>query len=203
VIGLPFFAPLYKPETSLTIWSHKSAIEKLLSVEFFPVSLDELKGKIHFQSPETSCKIGPLTFHFHRTHHPSNAYCFRIETPHQKIGYVTDNEIFKNFHGSPDKAPEDPSFIQFLTGCDLLIHEAQYSPEEYHKKVGWGHSSSSNAAALLQKTKIGRWLVVHHDPKHTDADLDRLSSSTQKLLDSHNIACQSEWIGDGHLLTLS
>ena len=68
--------------------------------------------------------------------------------------------------------------------------------------MGWGHSSVTNAAALIQKAKIKQWMVIHHDPKHTDADLDRLADLSQQLLDQHNIPCRSEWIGDGHVVTL-
>ncbi len=90
----------------------------------------------------------------------------------------------------------------FFRGCDILIHEAQYFPEEYPKKVGWGHSSVNNAIALINKAKIGHWLVVHHDPKHTDDDLFRLAALSQKLINDNKISCHAEWIGDGYVLPL-
>ena len=99
---------------------------------------------------------------------------------------------------TPADAPSDPHFVQFFSECDLLIHEAQYFPEEYRQTVGWGHSSSTNAAALLQKTKIPRWLVVHHDPQHSDTEL----KSMEKLARSMNLPCSADWIGDGHVISL-
>ena len=165
VIGFPFFEPLYFPHTELKIWSpsenQKSGRQifgDLLSTELFPVRLDDLKAKLQFfpiEEKET-IQIGPLTIRFHRTHHPSTAYCFKIQTPHQTIGYATDNEIFKGYHGDLMSAPEDPGLVRFFSGCDLLVHEAQYFPEEYRQKEGWGHSSVSNATALVQKAKINR-----------------------------------------------
>ena len=211
VIGFPFFSPLYSPEAEITIWSpsenHQSCrqvFDDLLSDKFFPVKLDELKAKLHFRciDEKEQVKIGPTILHFHEVHHPSIAYCFKIQTPHQTIGYASDNEMFKGYHGDLKHAPEDPELVRFFTGCDLLIHEAQYSSEEYRQKVGWGHSSVLNAAVLIKRAKISRWLVVHHDPKHTDDDLMRLQTLSQKILDENGIPCRSEWIGDGHVVSL-
>jgi phosphoribosyl 1,2-cyclic phosphodiesterase len=212
VIGFPFFEPLYSSDSEITIWappegkkSCRQIFDDLMSVEFFPVRLSDVKAKLHFCSIEenTPIQIGPLTIHFRRAHHPSTAYCFKIQTPHQTIGYASDNEMFKNYHGDLMHAPEDPSLVQFFSGCDLLIHEAQYFPKEYRQKSGWGHSSVSNTVALVQKTNIHRWLAIHHDPKHTDDDLLRLAVLSQQLLDENTIPCRSEWIGDGHVVSLT
>lgn len=212
VIGFPFFEPLYSPDSEITIWSpsenNKSCrqiFDNLMRAEFFPVQLTELKAKLHFFSIDEKKPIrtGPLIIHFHQTHHPSATYCLKIETPHQTIGYASDNEMFQDYHGDLMHAPLDADLIEFFTGCDLLIHEAQYFPEEYLKKVGWGHSSVSNAIALIQKAKIREWLVIHHDPKHTDEDLDRLAALAQRLLEDHKIPCRSEWIGDGYTRPIS
>lgn len=211
VNGFPFFEPLYSVHSEIRIWSPsenqksgRQIFDHLLSNDFFPVRLDELKAKLHFFSihEKEPLKIGPLTVHFHKTDHPSSAYCFKIQTPRQTIGYATDNELCKGYHGELASAPKNLSLIQFFSGCDFLIHEAQYSPEEYRQKEGWGHSSVTNAIAFIQQAKISRWMVVHHDPKHTDDDLYRLASESQTLLETNKIPCQSEWIGDGHVVPL-
>ena len=72
---------------------------------------------------------------------------------------------------SPAKDVLEKSQIAFFKGCDFLIHEAQYTPIEYQSKVGWGHSSVSNAAILIKHAEISEWIITHHDPKHTDMDL--------------------------------
>ena len=211
VIGFPFFEPLYSPDSEITIWSPSKSEEgcsqifdDLMSEKFFPIQLSELRAKLHFYciDENTPIRIGPLTIHSHRAHHPSTTYCLKITTPHQTIGYASDNEMFKNYHGDLMHAPADDDLVPFFTGCDLLIHEAQYFLEEYLQKVGWGHSSVSNAAALVQKAHIKRWLVTHHDPKHTDDELHSLASLSQRLLTENKIPCRSEWIGDGHIVFL-
>jgi phosphoribosyl 1,2-cyclic phosphodiesterase len=211
VIGFPFFEPLYSPGSEITIWSPsedkncRQIFDHLMKEDFFPVQISELKAKLHFFciDDKKPISIGPLTIHCHPAHHTSLTYCFKIETPHQTIGYASDNEMCKDYHGDLMHAPVDEDLVQFFNGCDLLIHEAQYFLEEYLQKVGWGHSSVSNAAALVHKAKIKRWLVIHHDPKHTDTDLDCLAALSQRLLNENKIPCCSEWIGDGHVVFLT
>jgi phosphoribosyl 1,2-cyclic phosphodiesterase len=216
VIGLPFFAPLYTKGFKVIISAPETGgktsaeiIKELLSPELFPVRLDEVKADIEFRPihPKHPIRLGDLTIDFHQTRHPGYALSFKIQTPHQKIGFATDNEFLLGYMGKVDAIPEEArkkekSFIEFFKGADLMIHEGQYFPEEYRHHVHWGHSSVLNAAALMKEVSAPRWFSLHHDPKHTDSDLDRLASLAQRTLDLANIACKSEWVGDGHLLYL-
>jgi Metal-dependent hydrolases of the beta-lactamase superfamily III len=209
-IGIPFFDPIYEPGVHITIWappnirrSYRELVSDLLSPEFFPIRLEQVKADLEFKTiqQKTPISLGDLTLDFHSTHHPGLTYGFKIQTPHQTIGYITDNEMLQGHHGPLHNIPEelsDPhqSLIQFFTGCDLLIHEAQYTPEEYLHKVGWGHSSSLNAMYLIKETKTSQWLVTHHDPSHTDHDLHALQADTKKRLEEYDISCKTAWIGD-------
>ena len=197
IIGFPYFELLYEPNAEITLWTPKSRgrssqeiLQDLFSPEFFPITLKEIKARIHHKTIEENkpVKLGPLTLDFHRTHHPGVTLCFKIQTPHETIGYVTDNEAL----------PGHTKLIDFLKGCDVLVHEAQYFPEEYLKKAKWGHSSALNAAAFVEKIGSPKWLVVHHDPKHIDLDLERLFKLTQKALPNTHV----EWVFDSYILPL-
>ena len=215
LIGFPYFEPLFEPGVQITIWappsprrSYKELFTDLLAPEYFPVRLEEIKAHLEFKTiqQKTPVTIGDVTLDFHSTNHPGITYCFKIFALNKTIGYVTDNELFQNFHGTLDElTPQivEPhqSLIEFLTGCDVIAHEAQYSPEEYLQKVGWGHSSTLNAAYLIEKTKTPHWLVTHHDPNHTDLDLLGLESDAQSLLKKLKIPSKVEWIPDGFVLT--
>lgn len=216
VIGFPFFEPLYEPGTQITIWSPAGAgrscrelFTQLLAPEFFPIRLDQMQSQFDFRTThqKTPVHLGDLTLDFHTTQHPGLTHCFKIKTPHQTIGYITDNEILQNYHGPLSEVPQgayEPhqSLIDFMKGCHFLIHEAQYFPEEYLHKTNWGHSSARNAAAFIQRAHPAEWLVTHHDPAHSDADLDRLAEFTKKVLHEQKISCPVKWIGDGHTLPL-
>jgi phosphoribosyl 1,2-cyclic phosphodiesterase len=216
VMGFPFFEPLGDPEQKITIWSPVGSgrpthelFNQLLAPEFFPVSLESIKAQLIFRTlePKKTVQMGPLGIDFHPTHHKGLTVCFKIKTGCEVIGYVTDNEFLHGYHGGLDTieghiSKADLNLVEFLSECDLLIHEAQYFPEEYKSKVGWGHSSLLNTIALIQQTKVKRWLVMHHDPSHTDKDLKALEQMASKILEQHKIACRAQWIGDGFVLEL-
>lgn len=217
VIGFPFFKPIHELNREIVVWSPVGSgrstyelFKQLLAPEFFPISLNEIKATLAFRTikEKTPIQMGSIILDFHQTHHNGITFCFKIKTPHQTIGYVTDNEMFHEYHGDLDQIPRsilelDRSLIEFLSECDLLIHEAQYLPKEYEKKVNWGHSSLSNIIALIREAKIKHWLVTHHDPKHTDEDLNKLEASAKELLNKHKIDCEVQWIYDGFELCLS
>jgi len=80
--------------------------------------------------------------------------------------------------------------IDFIAGAAVLIHEAQYTTEEYGGKVGWGHSSLTNACALVAQTGVRRWIIPHHDPEHDDDALQDKLTLTREILRS--LDCEVE-----------
>jgi phosphoribosyl 1,2-cyclic phosphodiesterase len=216
IIGFPFFDPIYETGTQVTIWSPnlsgrscKQLFNDLLAIEFFPVRLEEVKAHLDFRTiqQKTPISFGPITLDFHMTNHPGLAYGVKIKTPTQTIGYITDNEMLQGFHGeleeiTPETLEPHRGLIDFFQGCDILMHEAQYFSEEYLEKVGWGHSSAQNAIVFIRETSPKQWGVIHHDPKHTDKDLENLAQITQNKLRQHQIDCPVKWIPDGHVLPL-
>lgn len=200
IIGFPFFDPIFYADVSITIWSPqtkgrtcKELFNELLAPEFFPLQLSELQANLQFKSFDEHAPIqmGSITLSFHKVKHPGNAYCFKIQTPHETIGYTTDNEVTEPF------GKEEESLIEFYKGCDLLIHEAQYFSEEYVKKKGWGHSSLLGAMNFVEKTGSLKWLVSHHDPAHTDEDLKMLEK-----LALEKSPIPSKWLKDSEIMEL-
>lgn len=209
-IGIPFFHPIYEPGVHITVWAppnirrpYRELFSDVLSPEFFPIRLEQVRADLEFKTiqQKTPVILQDLILDFHSTYHPGLTYGFKVKTPHCTFGYITDNEMLQGYHGELKHIPSeiaDPhqSLIQFLTGCDFLVHEAQYTPEEYLHKVGWGHSSSQNALYLIEQTKTPRWFVTHHDPSHTDLDLHDMEASIQRQLEGQKISCKATWIGD-------
>ena len=58
--------------------------------------------------------------------------------------------------------------------ADLLIHDSQYDTHEYLGQVGWGHSSLKHMLDFATLTNVAHLVPFHHDPGHSDADIDRL-----------------------------
>ncbi len=201
IIGFPFFDPIYEPDVNLTIWGPErqarrrceELLNEVFAPEFFPLNVSDWKAKVQFKvfDDRTPVKLGPITIAFHKVNHPGGAYCFKIQTPHQTIGYATDNEILEPYEKN------ELSLIEFYKGCDLLIHEAQYFPEEYVKRQGWGHSCILKAADFIEKTSPREWLVTHHDIAHTD---DKLIEMSKLALQQCSVP--STWLKDGQVIGL-
>lgn len=219
IIGFPFFSPLYQPDYEIVIWapvgferSTRELFTEMLAYAYFPVRLDEIQAKLTFkelrsQEPVT---LGDITVDTHYAYHPGVTLCFKVQIGKQRFGYVTDNEVLLGYHGNPNLIKkEDPallpykSLIDFLKNCDFLVHEAQYTPQEYQQKVGWGHSSVSNAAVLMKYAEAKKWLVTHHHPQHTDKDLEIKHLLHQAILKDCGHNCPVEMLYDDYLLPLS
>lgn len=187
ITGFPFFGPLYKKNCNVVIWapvgfekSTKELFTNMLAYAYFPVKLDEMKAKVTFKELRDNrpVSVGDIIVDCHFTNHPGPTVGFKIKSPNKTIGYITDNEVLLGYHGHPNaihmKHPLlEPhlDLIEFLKDCDMIVHEAQYFPEEYYRKTGWGHSSIPNATVLLKYAGCKEWLVTHHDPNHKDTDL--------------------------------
>lgn len=218
VTGFPFLQPLFNADCKVIIYSpvgfEKSTQElftEMLAYAYFPVRLDDIKANLVFNDlrDHSPVSIGNVTIDSHYAYHPGSTLCFRIHMGDKTIGYATDNEMFLGYHGNPNSLGHDSPLIQahasiihFFEECDLFIHEAQYTPLEYQKRVGWGHSSISNASILAKYCKAKEWIVTHHDPKHSDADLhEKLQLHKDILADCH-IPCTVQMAYDGMIIPI-
>jgi phosphoribosyl 1,2-cyclic phosphodiesterase/ActR/RegA family two-component response regulator len=218
ITGFPFFQPIYNPDLHIVIWTpigfEKSARElftDMLAYAYFPVRLDDIQARITFKELREGCpvKVGEITVNTHYAYHPGATLCFKIQMQGKTFGYATDNEVLMGYHGNPNAIDKNHSFlrslhsmIKFFKSCDFLIHEAQYSPLEYQNKVGWGHSSITNASILVKHAQIKEWIVTHHDPKHTDTDLQKKIQLHKDVLEDAGINCYLRMAYDGLMIPL-
>jgi len=216
--GFPFFAPIYNPACTIHVWApigyEKLAREifaEMLTYALFPVRLEDMKAKVLFKDIQEGVPftVGPITINSHYAYHPGATLCFKIACGNRRFGYVTDNEFLLGFHGNPDRLSKKhrllapyQSLIAFFKGCDMMIHEAQYTPSEYQHKVGWGHSSVANAAFLLKLIDVPNWIITHHDPKHTDSDLFKKIQLHYEILHDLSVECTARLAFDGLVLPL-
>jgi ribonuclease BN (tRNA processing enzyme)/CheY-like chemotaxis protein len=218
VVGFPFFLPLYMDKTKLNIYSPigyeketKELFTDLLAYSFFPVRLDQMHAHVKFNNLHESDKIviGDIEISSCYTYHPGATLGFKITTPTKKIAYITDNEFLVGFHGHPDEVDiNHPGLenhwplIEFIRDCDVIVHEAQYFPIEYLKRVGWGHSSMINASLIFKFVQCPHWIVTHHDPRHTDSDLNYKAELHRKILKDYDLFCHLRYAYDGMIYPL-
>lgn len=181
--GLGFFAPLYRPDVDVHIWGPGSATLRLqarlmryLSPPLFPVSLSELPCKLIFHDISSrDIDIGEFRIHSALVCHPGPTLGYRISAPEGGVlAYLPDHEPALAALRFPSLPREWTSGATLAAGADLLIHDSQYSAAEYPGHCGWGHSSLNQTLAFGALTEVRQLVPFHHDPNHSDTDLDRL-----------------------------
>jgi phosphoribosyl 1,2-cyclic phosphodiesterase/DNA-binding NarL/FixJ family response regulator len=218
ILGFPFFTPVYIPGYNIDIYasvgfgrSIEDIFTGMLDHDYFPVRLDEMQANFHFHDlgDGAPVKVGNIEIYYYYATHPGSTLCFKIKYGDKMIGYVTDNEFLSGYHGNPNDIPIDSpllepylDFIEFLKDCDVLVHEAQYTPEDYLTKVGWGHSSITNALVLIKYTGVKEWIVTHHDPIHSDDDLEAKLILTKAIIKDTGINCRVSFAFDGMIVPL-
>ncbi len=181
--GLGFFAPLYRADIEVHIWGPGSATLRLqarlmryLSPPLFPVNLSELPCKLIFHDISSrELDIGEFHVCSALVCHPGPTLGYRIAAPEGGIlAYLPDHEPALGALRFPSLPREWTSGGALAADVDLLIHDGQYSAAEYPGHCGWGHSSLNQTLDFGTLTEVKQLVPFHHDPDHTDTDLDRL-----------------------------
>jgi ribonuclease BN (tRNA processing enzyme) len=127
----------------------------------------------------SSFEIGPFTIESRFVIHPGPTVGFRISNGPSVFTYIPDHEPAL---GSNELLAEKKwlSGFDLIADADLLLHDAQYTAHEYKIKQGWGHSSMDDAVKLASSGGVKHLLLAHHDPSHTDTQLNELFVDLQK-----------------------
>jgi phosphoribosyl 1,2-cyclic phosphodiesterase len=176
--GLPFFAPLHDPDIRVDVWGPvsttqtlKERLNRYLSPPLFPLRVRDLPNvDFHDVSPGTF-DIDGIQVIADLVSHPGPTLGYRLEEAGKVLTYLPDHEPALGMHNFP-KSAEWTSGYDLAAGADLLIHDSQYTDEEYSQRVGWGHSSYSHLLAFAAMTDVRTLMTFHHDPDHSDQKLD-------------------------------
>ncbi|MFB3739128.1 MAG: MBL fold metallo-hydrolase [Candidatus Velamenicoccus archaeovorus] len=186
--GLGFFPPLWDEAVELHVWGPASPMQSLreriatyLSPPLFPVHLSDVPAQVVFHdAPDDEVPLGAVRVRAQPIIHSGPTVGYRLEEDGRILAYLTDHEPA---HGADLRraAPEWVSGFGIAQGADLLVHDCQYTEEEYPAHVGWGHSSTAHVADFARMAKVRRLVMFHHDPMHTDEDLERLLARVREL----------------------
>ena len=197
--GLGFFRPLFSPDSDIHIWGPKSAVQHLderiamyLSPPLFPVRLEDVAARLTFHdAPEESVPIGSALVRASNVTHQGPTVGYRIEEDGRSLVYVPDHEpsLGADLATLPG---EWMSGHDIARDADVLLHDGQYRDHEYAAHVGWGHSCVSDVLAFANKASVEHLVLFHHDPYHSDDELDAL------LVEAH-----AQWPGLEHRIALA
>jgi len=181
--GFPFFDPAFVPGNTIHLYGGNNVsrtLEETLAGQMdhpsFPVHLSEMGAKMSFHDLYEGQTVildsgdgEQVTISTARGNHPNGVWAFRVEHMGKTMMYATDTEHY---------AIVDPKLLRLAKGVDLLVYDAQYTPEEYAgtsgrggPKVGWGHSTFAAAADLANAAEVKELVLFHHDPMQSDAQV--------------------------------
>jgi len=182
--GFPFFVPAFVPGVELNVYaplgfqqSLEEAMAGQMEYSYFPVKLRDLRSRIHFTELEEGFfRVGDVLVETQYLNHTAPTIAYRITSGRATIAYVTDHEPFWKPEDGVLHHPGDQRHVAFMKDADLVIHDAQYSEEEYLQRVGWGHSTVEYAVDVAMEAGARRVALFHHDPTHDDAAMEALEA---------------------------
>jgi phosphoribosyl 1,2-cyclic phosphodiesterase len=165
--GLPFFAPIYVPSTRLVFAGGttgtplRETLRRQMSAPTFPVDWNDVPARSEYVELRdgASAPLGEAHVRVARANHPDAVFAYRIEHGGHSVVYATDTEHYSCV---------DPRLLALARDADVLVYDAQYLPEEYAGKVGWGHSTYEAGAALARAAGARKLVLFHHDPSRGD-----------------------------------
>jgi ribonuclease BN (tRNA processing enzyme) len=204
--GLGFFAPIFMSGFEVHIWGPPSSTQPLeerlaryLSPPLFPVHLRDVRRNLHIHDlTGESIRVGEFHVDVAFVCHPNATVGFRISDGRSILTYLPDHEPALG-RGEIDRNPAWISGFDLARNADVLIHDAQYSDTEYPSHVGWGHSSVGQACRLAALAGVKMLVPFHHDPSHSDEDVERIVSEAVQTVEPGMPVVPA---GEGTTLTL-
>jgi phosphoribosyl 1,2-cyclic phosphodiesterase len=186
VLGFAFFRPLQFSKVRIKIQDRQFAgittrdvLNGVMRQPFFPVGLQDLKADICFD-PSLNAKftIGSIRVDTIPTSHSGGGLGYRFVEDNTSFVFLTDNELGFNH---PTGQGRD-AYLKFARDADLLIHDAEYTADEYRRKTGWGHSSIQDVLDFALSANVKRLGLFHLNQDRTDEQMDKIVANCRKDL---------------------
>ncbi len=188
--GLPFFSPARLRHNRMVIMGERRLGKRLegvlagqMSDVYLPFTLEDLHADLLIKEVHDGERIvagDRTTILPRRIPHPGGAFGYRIDCQGKTVVYASD------VNHPPGRL--DPRVLDLAQDADLLIHDAQFTPEEKEIRAAWGHSSWLEAVQVAQAAGVRRLVLFHHDPDHTDDQLEEIERQAQAQFSSTLLA---------------
>ncbi|MCA1990191.1 MAG: MBL fold metallo-hydrolase [Desulfarculus sp.] len=177
LLGFLFFYPAYRPDVSIHLGGWPRCLEGIQGLfdsqrgdGHFPVMFEQLPSRITRDEALLAPRfdLGPVRVQTIPLNHPQGGVGLRFSRDGRSFVFLTDNEL------GGTRGPQLEDYARFCRGAQVLIHDAQYLPEEMDRHRGWGHSDWRSALELAQKAGVERLILTHHDPNRGDDAIDAM-----------------------------
>ncbi|MCF8129908.1 MAG: MBL fold metallo-hydrolase [Deltaproteobacteria bacterium] len=185
ILGFPFFKPIYHPEAIIhlmgcptTQGNIQKLLSKAMSAPLFPIQFEALQATIDY---DVECRfdyqIDSIEIHPINLNHPNGGMGYKFVEDGKTFVFLTDNELGSKHRNG--LSFED--YLAFSKDADLLIHDSEYTADEYRLTKGWGHSTYPDALELAQKARVKKFGLFHHNQNRTDADQDMIVEQCRSI----------------------
>jgi ribonuclease BN (tRNA processing enzyme) len=184
VEGLPFFTSGDHPDAHVDLYmpaqgDAEAVLSGFMSNPYFPITPGELRGSWSFNALEQGeHKIEGFTVTaLDIPHKGGRTFGYRISDSASSIAYLSDHSPTTFGPGPEGRGEYHPNAMALARGCDVLIHDSQYTDAELPQRISWGHASSGYAVGLAEAASVGQLLLFHHEPARTDEAIDEIVAS--------------------------
>ncbi len=189
ILGIPFFAPLHDPGARLTVHgpaqpngSLKEALHAAVQPPVFPIRMEQFRGEIvTVDTRDEDLSVGAAKVMARAVPHSGTTLGYRIEADGRSMAYLPDHQAPLDRRTIPD------AVLELCQGVDLLVHDGQYTDDEFFDKPDWGHSTAAFAVHVAAEAGVKRLWLTHHDPSHTDREIDRILHNARRLPEAKKI----------------
>lgn len=228
ICGLPFFVPAFIKDWNISFFGpgqNRKDIEEHVSAQmrapYFPVGTETWLANVKYLEPprEGRLQYGPIEITYHSVHHPGTTYGYRMNVNGKSVLYVSDNECLfldksiRQKYGefsaeeqellSRMQQEEYEAEIRLIEGADILIHDAQYTLDDYKKKRGWGHSCYIDTVNTAIDAGVKQLYLYHHDPNYNDEVIRKIYNHCLEIIQDRNSSLKCDVAREGMKLDLS
>jgi len=201
LMGFPFFKPLYFGETTIQMHRcpfHNKFVETILSKIMappnFPVKFSDITAQISYQQAcPTTFEIGSVTVTPIALSHPNGGSGYKFIEDGKSFIFLTDNELGYIHPGGL----EFSDYLEFAGEADLLMHDAEYTPEEYSSYIEWGHSEDTAALDLAMKGAVKKLGLFHINQERTDEQMDEIVMICRERIKADGGSLECVGVGAG------
>lgn len=199
--GFPFFKPIYLKDYKIRIFgplptqeSLKSIISKTMTHPYFPIEFEDINAEITFHEMDhSSVDIGSLQVETIPLSHPNQGFGYKFIEGNKSFAFLTDNELTYPHEGGK----EFDEYVEFVRDVDLLIHDAEYTREEYKATKSWGHSVYLDTLDLAIKANVGKLGFFHLNQDRTDEGEDELVDNANRIIAEKGSKLECFAVGKG------
>ncbi len=176
--GFPYFVPAFLADMEINIYSGQEIQKNMMSqmdAPYFPVKMSDLNSSVNFHViGSAGMEVGGALVTPIKLVHPQEVYGFSVWHNNKMVVYSSDTEF--------EAGGDINGYVEAVKGADVLLFDAQYTPEEYSNgRVGWGHSTYEVAVEISKKAGVKKLVLFHHEPTHDDATVESIEKKAKAL----------------------